>query len=520
MPMRRRRLPFVAALLGALISMPSLLGGEVAALWGSLEPGDHAVGFRVLETYDQTRSFLDKRDYDGTLRSEERTRPVQIALWYPAQKGGGKTLRYEDYLALRARETSFDGEGDVSREEILRAFAAQARMVGIDEEGALELVEVPCAARRAAPPAPGRFPLVLYAPGFNGSSSQVAVLGEYLASHGYVVASSPSMGPRSRRMIGGPLGLETQTRDLEHLLATLRGKPFVDRDRVAAIGFSFGGGAVTLLEMRNQEIDAVVVYDGIEAFRDHPALDLLERSGWFEPRNMTAPRLRMHVGHRDETDLSLYDAMIYSERFVVDLPHLEHGHFSTAAMTSDWVQRRGLSSVSEARLGHELICRMTRAFLDWSLLDDEEAYSLVRRGPKRTEYPAGFVRVHHDEALPAPPSEASFVRLVEVEGVEAARRLMRKLRKANPDLVPFNENTMNVLGYSLLWSDRIDEAIGVLELNAEAYPDSWNVHDSLGEAYAAAGQREKAIQSYRRSLKLEPRNENARTWLEKLESAR
>ena len=79
---------------------------------------------------------------------------------------------------------------------------------------------------------------------------------------------------------------------------------------------------------------------------------------------------------------------------------------------------------------------------------------------------------------------------------------------------------MNVLGYSLLWSDRIDEAIGVLELNAEAYPDSWNVHDSLGEAYAAAGQRDKAIASYRRSLKLEPRNENARTWLEKLESAR
>ena len=51
---------------------------------------------------------------------------------------------------------------------------------------------------------------------------------------------------------------------------------------------------------------------------------------------------------------------------------------------------------------------------------------------------------------------------------------------------------MNSLGYSLVGEHRFDEGIGALRLVAYVYPDSANAEDSLGDAYLAAGQSEKA----------------------------
>ena len=55
-------------------------------------------------------------------------------------------------------------------------------------------------------------------------------------------------------------------------------------------------------------------------------------------------------------------------------------------------------------------------------------------------------------------------------------------------------------------------------LNVEAFPDSWNVHDSLGEAYMVGGERELAIASYERSIELNPGNANGVEMLKRLRS--
>lgn len=78
------------------------------------------------------------------------------------------------------------------------------------------------------------------------------------------------------------------------------------------------------------------------------------------------------------------------------------------------------------------------------------------------------------------------------------------------------ESQLNRIGYQLLAAGRVSDAVAVFERNAQRFPESANVYDSLGEAYAAAGQREKAIASYARSLELDPKNTNAAEWLQKL----
>jgi len=53
-------------------------------------------------------------------------------------------------------------------------------------------------------------------------------------------------------------------------------------------------------------------------------------------------------------------------------------------------------------------------------------------------------------------------------------------------------------------------AIKLFLKNVHTYPGSSNVYDSLGEAYAAAGKKELAIENYEKSLKMDPKKECGR----------
>lgn len=90
------------------------------------------------------------------------------------------------------------------------------------------------------------------------------------------------------------------------------------------------------------------------------------------------------------------------------------------------------------------------------------------------------------------------------------------LKKEYSWFTPFTEEEMNRTGYRLVEQGRIKDAIQAFLLNAETFPGSWNVWDSLAEAYMTDGNNELAAQYYRKSLELNPGNENARNNLEKL----
>jgi tetratricopeptide (TPR) repeat protein len=78
------------------------------------------------------------------------------------------------------------------------------------------------------------------------------------------------------------------------------------------------------------------------------------------------------------------------------------------------------------------------------------------------------------------------------------------------------ENQLNNMGYVLLNNKKIKDAIEVFKLNVKLFPKSWNVYDSLGEAYADDGEKEDAIKNYEESVKINPQNDNGKKALEKL----
>lgn len=78
------------------------------------------------------------------------------------------------------------------------------------------------------------------------------------------------------------------------------------------------------------------------------------------------------------------------------------------------------------------------------------------------------------------------------------------------------EAQVNRVGYDLMAARRLGQAIEVFKLNVAAFPKSPNVYDSLGEAYAAQGDREAAIRSYEKALELDPDSASAMGALQKL----
>ncbi len=82
--------------------------------------------------------------------------------------------------------------------------------------------------------------------------------------------------------------------------------------------------------------------------------------------------------------------------------------------------------------------------------------------------------------------------------------------------VPGFEAEMNGLGYRYLRDDRTAEAVAVFKLNVALFPESSNTYDSLGEGYMEHGDTGLAVENYRRSLELDPENDNAKEILRRM----
>lgn len=459
-------------------------------------PGTYGVGLRTNDVYDDSRPPTL-----GTKSPAQSTgRRLQVFEWYPAQ-ASGKDISILDYFRLADTSSESDWRTRVVPEYLLKGFGSS---------------KAPMLAKLDAAPTPERFPLLIYAPSLSASPIENADLCEFLASQGYVVFSSPSLGADTRLMTDDVGGLKAQARDISFLIDYARTRPDANINETAVVGYSWGGLANVYAATQDSRIKALVSLDGSIRYYVSVAWD----SG-IRPEQLTQPLLLFTQGYIAlESDLvnaliskgrtSLVSSWTHADVYRIEMAAMQHSAFASMNLRTDAFQDQGLAQPQydrdEAKTSFTAVARYTLAFLNSYLKSDESSQSFLKRTSTINGIPKHLIYPDFSPATGLASTLRALRVEVEKEGYSHASDVLTKARQADPEY-KVDEKALIAWGEGdLLDQGKSAEAIEVFKLAVAMYPASSSSYSSLAAAYQRAGQKPLAIENFKRALQLNPQD--------------
>ena len=513
---------FALLFVSFLVALPAGASQAASQFAFPNPPGPFAVGFKAVHQYDHARGYRNDVDaltgkrYDG-----EQARPVQTLVWYPAS-GPGKHLVYGDYLRLTGSEDDF------SRTEAQVAMVADSIVRnGYFPKSGVEQGEAalrgPMRAQGNAGAAQGSFPVVVYAPSISAPAAENADLCEYLASHGYIVIASPSVGTRGREMASDLEGAETQAADIAFLVRYAHSLPHADTRRLAVVGYSWGGLANVLAAAKDPRIKALVDLDG--SVRAYP--ELIAAAKYVTPATIRLPMLfaggrppsMEQLAQRGKPVSGFLNDVKHADLYKLTMYPMQHFAFSSTYLRFAPDAMFNQYPRADVNRAHGWVAEYVRHFFDAYLKDDGAARTWLAATPASHGMPAYAVTLEARPAVPGPASRTELAAELARRGFEHAHAAYHALR-ARDKTFTLPESELNDWGYGLAAAGRPQQAVQIFRLATLVYPDSANAFDSLAEGYAQAGNKAAAIKNYRRSLELDPNNKNAQQRLALLGAGR
>jgi CubicO group peptidase (beta-lactamase class C family) len=119
-----------------------------------------------------------------------------------------------------------------------------------------------------------------------------------------------------------------------------------------------------------------------------------------------------------------------------------------------------------------------------------------------------------------PPNEKLPIEFLLEGQFDKALKGYKDLKLANAEDPAIIEENVNGRGYDLLYGGRPELGELVFKVNIALYPNSSNVYDSYAEACLVNGKKEEALTNYKKSLEMNPKNENAKKKIEEIESGK
>ncbi|WP_205519749.1 dienelactone hydrolase family protein [Pyxidicoccus caerfyrddinensis] len=346
------------------------------AIWGPLRMGPHDVGLRV-------RALPAGKDAADA-------HPLQLTVWYPARAGASASrLHYRDYVGLTGSEQHPESSEDPAVSEA--AVARYQQLVtgmGLPAADVSAWLGTEVAAVRGATPAQGRYPLVLVAQGRFHSAHHQAVLAEFLASHGYVVATTPfptHLAPPSENedVLAIARG---QARELARALEVMKVDTSVDASHVALVAHSFGARAAFLFAREHPETEALVSLDG--GIANRMGKEWLTGLTDFRPEDLHVPLLHLYQEGDAVVvpDFDLVRSLRGADRWLVRVAGLRHFDFTSvgaATAVAPALAPEGQSAATSR--GWAACAHATRVFLEANVRQQARALEslAVPPGPAR-----------------------------------------------------------------------------------------------------------------------------------------
>jgi len=141
--------------------------------------------------------------------------------------------------------------------------------------------------------------------------------------------------------------------------------------------------------------------------------------------------------------------------------------------------------------------------------------SNVRRAPLNA-MTKGIMGILYDKDYDTPKKSLAYSLLdvIYKDGIEKGKAYYHSVKNDADFYIV--ENEMNIVSYRLLESDRTEDAAAVLRLGIEAFPNAFNLYDSYGEVLRKLGKNEESIENYKKSIELNPENQNGKRILKEM----
>ena len=248
--------------------------------------------------------------------------------------------------------------------------------------------------------------------------------------------------------------------DIDAAFAWLLAQPGVDKDRIGAAGASCGVNQSVLLARRHPEVKTVILLSGgLNPF----ARLQLQTASWMPilaaaslDDGGTVEGMRWNLGWSRNP-----------ENKFLEYKAAGHG-------TEMFAVEKGLQP----------------AMLDW--FDAHLRHAPAKPQATTTKY--------------APTPIETFWNTLNTQpgGASKAKALYDAAKKDGKAQGLFPEQEMNLYGYQLLQEGSNADALLVMQMNADAYPTSANVFDSLSDAYLANGNQAEALRFAEKTLAMLP----------------
>ena len=472
------------------------------------KPGPYPVGLKVVNQYDPSRKFPaapDRPEAPG-----QGSRPLQTLIWYPALQSSSKPITVEDYVELADREIHFDTP-DQEHNKWRRRLKS--------------FFDISLWAVRDAKPLEGRYPVVIYAPSQSSIAWENADLCEYLASHGYVVLATPSLGPSTRGVSDDLAGIDAQALDISFLISYAATLPDTESSKVAVASFSWGGISSLFAAARDPRLQVLAEMDG--SMRYYPGLVASARD--VHPEQLKVPLLFFtanNMNYIEDFDAdhgplkegrSVLNAWTHGDVTTVNVVGLSHPQFSSMfqrmknadTFAEDQVADYGRE---DANTSYSWVALYMLQFLNAHVKHDAAAKEFLGRTTAENGVPKHIMGIKF-----RPGSFAEIMRSAARTGEGSVWKAFQSFA-VDPmhRYVTGEERTINRLGYAFLQEKDPSSAVVLFKLNTKAYPDSANAWDSLGDGYEATNDIQDARMAYARSVELNPDNEHAKGELVKL----
>jgi tetratricopeptide (TPR) repeat protein len=453
-----------------------------------LVKGFYNVGFKYYKTYDKSRLYV--------MNEDTISRPLLIHFWYPSneniQKDRYSFMNYIDLISLRENFDKSFSEVEGNSFNFVSAYAGFAKQhFGVDTSLTTQkILDYPVLAQYGVDRvlSTKKFPLIIYAPSNSKSAVQNHMICEYLASHGYLVIAVGSAGANSLVRKNDQESILAQVEDMEYILKFFEDNLNIKYSGLGIFGFSTGGLATTIFQMRNEDVGAVFSMDGSQEYGHYITLSKVVD---FNLKKTNVPYCLLINNYENFSIYPYYNSIVSDDKYLFRMPYIDHNGFVSYWKFFDLCSAS--PNLNKFCTSYDYICSTALIFFNKYLKSEHLTNNELELDFQTNEY---IKSITSDNSI-----IAELGNIILSDGIEPAKEFLT----SNHEVFIKKENEINIL--SKLFRDPYPQsAIQLLLFNIKMHPNSWQAYYELGFTYKLNGYLPLAKETLMKAQELNPEN--------------